>query len=90
MKTAQIEIVKKELDLYGFISRNWCLKHFISRLGAIICRLKKEGYVFSTRRIDGDYAYILEITPNEAEELRLQKLIAEAEDRDRSLFAEEE
>ena len=44
MKT-QRQIVEEQLKKYGKVSRNWCLKRFISRLGAIICELKKDGWI---------------------------------------------
>lgn len=42
MKT-QKELVEEQLKKYGKVSRNWCLKRYISRLGAIIHLLKQEG-----------------------------------------------
>ena len=42
----QLEWVKKQIEEQGFISRNQCLRNYCSRLGAIICELKKEGYLF--------------------------------------------
>ena len=47
MKTTQLEWVKRKIDTRGYITRNECLNHFVSRLGAIICRLKKQGYRFT-------------------------------------------
>lgn len=43
MKT-QKKLVEEQLKKYGKVSRNWALKRYISRLGAIICSLNKEGY----------------------------------------------
>ena len=42
----QLEWVKKQIEEQGFITRNQCLRNYISRLGAIIADLKKEGYLF--------------------------------------------
>jgi hypothetical protein len=42
----QISWVKKQIEEQGFISRNQCLRNYISRLGAIIADLKAEGYQF--------------------------------------------
>ena len=42
----QETIVIHELMEHGRITRNWCLKNYISRLGAIIYNLKKVGWVF--------------------------------------------
>jgi hypothetical protein len=44
MKKTQLETVKKQLLETGQVSRNWCLQNFISRLGAIACDLKAEGF----------------------------------------------
>lgn len=58
----QREIVLNELNTQGFVSRNWCLAHHISRLGAIVCNLKKEGVSLEARRGErrsDDYKYIL-------------------------------
>lgn len=42
MKQSQVDIVKAELLEKGYVSRNWCLKKYITRLGAIIHRLNKD------------------------------------------------
>ena len=59
----QREEVLRELKQTGEVSRNWALGRYISRLGAIICDLKSEGYSFSTSercgRNGGDYFYYL-------------------------------
>lgn len=47
MKPTQLQIVVKKLQEDGQISRNWALQRFISRLGAIICQLKKSGWDIS-------------------------------------------
>lgn len=52
----------------GKITRNHCLRNYISRLGAIICDLKKDGYSISGRYIEvitpfgkgKDYQYKME------------------------------
>lgn len=46
-----------QLVRYGFISRNACLKNYISRLSAIILDLKKEGWGFEAHDEMGDYVY---------------------------------
>jgi len=47
-----------QLQKYGFITRNACLKNYISRLGAIIFDLKQEGYEFEAKDMEnGDYIY---------------------------------
>lgn len=48
-------IIKLRRD--GYVSRNEALRNYISRLGAIICDLKKDGWDFETKREKGDYVY---------------------------------
>jgi hypothetical protein len=61
--------VKERLEINGYITRNECLKNYISRLGAIICDLKKEGFSFKAyfiKNINGlDYKYELESKPEQ-------------------------
>lgn len=63
MKQTQLTWIWYQLELNGFITRNQCLKHYISRLGARISDLKKEGYRFKTRYLKSrwgkDYVYFL-------------------------------
>lgn len=47
----------------GQISRNECLRMFISRLGAIICMLKKEGMNITGEWKEGDFIYKLKDVP---------------------------
>lgn len=60
--TQKTRIVKR-LNEYGKISRNECLRVYISRLGAIICDLTKEGWQFETENKDGDYIYKVTRSP---------------------------
>ena len=57
--TTQKQIILKQLQDTGTVSRNWALGNYISRLGAIVHKLKNEGYdivaVHKSRR--GDYEY---------------------------------
>jgi len=46
----QLSWVKQQLRLNGQVSRNEALRNYISRLGAIICDLKSDGW-----DIDGGY-----------------------------------
>lgn len=46
----QSDWVVNQLERYGKVSRNQCLSRYISRLGAIICDLKKAGW-----EIEGNY-----------------------------------
>lgn len=55
MKKSQKQIIVGKLRTEGFISRNWCLQHYISRLSAIIQNLEEEGWRFETSRKGGNY-----------------------------------
>ena len=58
MNTTQLQFVKDKLNEDGMISRNHCLRNYISRLSAIILKLKNEGYIFTTYISDNnDYIY---------------------------------
>jgi hypothetical protein len=63
MKNTQLKMIKDQLLLTGEVSRNWCLQRYCSRLGARIMDLKKEGWVFTTEKRNGDYVYKLEAYP---------------------------
>ena len=63
MKKYQIDIVKEQLALHGEISRNWCLRNYISRLSSIIQKLEEQGYTFNPHSRDGDYVYSLTTRP---------------------------
>lgn len=59
-KPSQKEIVLKKLRSEGFVTRNWCLQNYISRLSSIMLTLKKEGINFRTEDMEnGDYKYTL-------------------------------
>ena len=53
----QIKKVEEQIKATGCVSRNWCLRNYISRLSAIIYDLKQEGYEFEEERQGGDYVY---------------------------------
>ena len=53
----QKQWVKEQIKSNGFITRNQCLKNFISRLGAIIFELKEEGMEFETGYIETETKY---------------------------------
>jgi hypothetical protein len=59
----QKQRVETKLLRDGFITRNECLRVYISRLGAIICDLTKEGWEFETKFVDGDYQYKMVKSP---------------------------
>jgi hypothetical protein len=51
----QLNWIREQLKTYGRISRNECLNKFITRLGARICDLKKEGMDISGHFEETDY-----------------------------------
>ena len=48
LNMTQKQWVKNQLIKNGKITRNECLRNYISRLGAIISMLKDDGYKFET------------------------------------------
>lgn len=58
-KPSQKDRVLKQLREHGYISRNDCLKNFISRLSAYILEFKKEGMHIEAKEVEGDYIYTL-------------------------------
>ena len=56
-KQSQKDFVKNELKLHGFITRNKCLRNYISRLSAIIFVLRDEGFEFETKFVENQTAY---------------------------------
>jgi len=67
MKNQEAFITKHLLD-YGKISRNFCLQHFVSRLGAYICDLNKSGWEIEGHFEKGEYGckdfiYVLKSSP---------------------------
>lgn len=63
MKLTQEQIVINQLKQYGYVTRNWALQNYISRLGAIVCDLNKTGWEITgdwIRTANGkDYKYTL-------------------------------
>ncbi len=62
MKT-QKQWAIEQLKEFGEVSRNGALKNYISRLGSIVCNLRKEGWELDTSRREGDYVYKLIAKP---------------------------
>lgn len=56
---SQKNIVLKQLRENGEVTRNWCLERYITRLGAIMCQLRKEGVNYEAKSRGGDYVYKL-------------------------------
>lgn len=73
----QIKIVKDHLREKGYISRNYCLSMYISRLSAIIAKLRDEGWSFKAEFEDTgngkDYKYHLLREPNRNQTLLQEK-----------------
>ncbi len=67
MKKSQKQFVLDTLRKEGKISRNFCLQNYISRLGAIVCNLRKEGMNIEAEFKDNDYMYRLMDTPKVTE-----------------------
>ena len=63
---SQTTTIINELNLKGKVYRNWALSEYISRLGAIILNLKKQGWEFTAKNEGKDYVYIVEKRPQEA------------------------
>lgn len=69
MKKSQEERIIYKLRKDGFVTRNEALKNYISRLGAIICELKKQGFIFDEPKYiktknGRDYRYDLISAPS--------------------------
>jgi len=82
----QEQIIIEQLKT-GSVSRNWALRNYISRLGAIICRLNKQGWVikgnFESYENGMDYVYRVikvpptqDTTPESTPDLALSQTIA--------------
>lgn len=62
-KQSQMKWVCLQLIMFGEVSRNKALKNYITRLGAYICELKKDGHNivggYVKRGKSKDYVYTL-------------------------------
>jgi hypothetical protein len=62
-KQTQMQWVKNQLTENGYVTRNEALKEFITRLGAVMLLLKKEGWIYSAGYLKTkkgqDYIYTL-------------------------------
>jgi len=63
MKMTQLQWVRNKLVQRGYVSRNECLRNYISRLSAIILKLKSElvieGEYITKSNGSRDYVYYL-------------------------------
>lgn len=71
MKQTQLAWVKSQLAQHSEITRNQCLAHNITRLSAIILKLRGMGYDFITSERGGDYVYTLTTQPAKAKAVQL-------------------
>lgn len=63
-KSTQKQRVIKKLLRDGYITRNECLRVYISRLGALIESLKHEGFEFTAKYDENnDYVYTMVKSP---------------------------
>jgi hypothetical protein len=75
LNMTQKQWVENRLNENGAITRNECLRNYISRLGAIIAMLKNDGWEFETQYIDvktpfgtgKDYQYTVIKNPTQKE-----------------------
>ena len=63
-KQTQIERVINKLNRDGFITRNECLRNYITRLGAIICSLRKMGWEIQDGEYTDDKDFIYRVKKN--------------------------
>lgn len=62
--STQRKWVEAQMTEYGYITRNTALRNFVSRLGAIVCLMKKDGWeirsnYFETEGGGRDFIYVL-------------------------------
>lgn len=60
-KDTQINRIINKLNKDGFITRNECLRNYISRLGAHIATLKKAGWDFEAGSYKQGHDYIYRV-----------------------------
>ncbi len=60
-----VKAVEEKVETAGKVTRNFALKNFISRLGALICDFRKEGMDIEAKFVEGDYVYVLKDKPKE-------------------------
>lgn len=62
-KLTQKQRVIDQLNEHGFVSRNWCLSQYITRLAALVILLKGEGWELVGEERGGDYCYKVATKP---------------------------
>lgn len=65
----QRQRIENRLRERKVITRNECIRNFITRLGAIIIELKKDGWKFEAEYFRGDYRYFATYIPPKQETL---------------------
>jgi 23S rRNA U2552 (ribose-2'-O)-methylase RlmE/FtsJ len=60
MKTSQKLWIKTQLEEKGMVSRNQCLRRYISRAAARLQELREEGMNIVGKKVKEDYVYYLE------------------------------
>jgi hypothetical protein len=74
MKTQRDKVVD-QLRAFKKVSRNWCLQHYISRLGAIIEELNRHGWKiegkYEKSHIGSDFVYRVIERPNNPEPIKV-------------------
>lgn len=48
----QLQFVKNVLVEQGHITRNFALRNYISRLGALVATLKNQGWIFNANYVE--------------------------------------
>lgn len=71
---SQLQFIIEKLKTDGFISRNYCLQNYITRLGARINDLKNMGWDIKGKRVDNDYYYEVVGSPLTKVEYRVPEL----------------
>lgn len=68
MQQTQREMILQKFKVDGYVTRNWALQRFCSRLGAIICDLNKEGYDITGENMRTEYGkdYVYKMKPKQA------------------------
>lgn len=76
----QEKIIIRKLLEDGYVSRNWCISQYISRLSGYMLILKKEGWKFEGKDVKTQYGtdYIYKLT-DDKQPLKLEKYYVNGE-----------
>lgn len=79
MKQTQRELILEQLIQNGYVSRNWALQNYITRLANYIFNFKEEGWEFKSDyylyEYGKDYRYVVTYAPKRYETREQLKLI---------------